>query len=364
MSKQPAKQPARKEDTLKPGQYLEADNVIIRYMGPKNESGKYEVRVEDKFGRKKPTDLLRLSSDGMRRDDTLARAQELLKKQPDQPFKLGRFTVTPVIKSAAKKEGGRKTRRKKKHRRKTRRKHKTKRKRKRKRKTKRRTRKKRGRGISPSRMAKGTVAALAASEMMKQGSAIVSPQGRAVQQQLRSVNCDTIAGQGRQLIKPLHPDHGGTDEDFRAVYGTLTHRRGQCKLNRQRGDTGQDSKPKPKRRDGESAKKARQRENRERRAKKAKQQEEQAKAKARTERQQEADARAGRQQQPQQRNTGASLSNIATLTALGVAGTALANAASGRRRRPGRLTTVQEDQRGRYIIDRNGRRRDMSPGRS
>ena len=40
-----SKQPARKEDTLKPGQYLEADNVIIRYMGPKNESGKYEVRV-------------------------------------------------------------------------------------------------------------------------------------------------------------------------------------------------------------------------------------------------------------------------------------------------------------------------------
>ncbi len=131
MSKQPAKQPAKKKDTLKPGQYLEADNVIIRYMGPKNESGKYEVRVEDKFGRKKPTGLLRLSSDGMRRDDTLARAQELLKKQPDQPFKLGRFTVTPVIKTAAKKKGGRKTRRKKKHRRKTRRKrkHRTKRRR-------------------------------------------------------------------------------------------------------------------------------------------------------------------------------------------------------------------------------------------
>ena len=122
-----------------------------------------------------------------------------------------------------------KTRRRNVHRRRTkkhRRRHRTKRRVKRRRKT---TRKKRGRGISPSRMAKGTVAALAASEMMKQGSAIVSPQGRAVQQRLRSVNCDTIAGQGRQLIKPLHPDHGGTDEDFRAVYGTLTHRRGQCK---------------------------------------------------------------------------------------------------------------------------------------
>ena len=130
-AKQPAKQPVEKEDTLKPGQYLEADNVIIRYMGPKDDSGKYAVRVEDKIGRKKPTGLLRLSSDGMRRDDTLARAQELLKKQPDQPFTLGRFTVTPVIKPAAKKKGGRKTRRKKKHRRKTRRKrkHRTKRRR-------------------------------------------------------------------------------------------------------------------------------------------------------------------------------------------------------------------------------------------
>lgn len=189
-----------------------------------------------------------------------------------------------------------KTRRRNVHRRRTkkhRRRHRTKRRVKRRRKT---TRKKRGRGISPSRMAKGTVAALAASEMMKQGSAIVSPQGRAVQQRLRSVNCDTIAGQGRQLIKPLHPDHGGTDEDFRAVYGTLTHRRGQCKLNRKRGDTGQDSKPKPKRKPRESAKKARQRENRERRAKKAKQQEEQAKAKARAKAQEDADARAGRQE--------------------------------------------------------------------
>ena len=56
MSKQPAKQPAKKDDTLKPGQYLEADNVIIRYMGPKVD-GKYAVRVEDKFGRKKPTGI-------------------------------------------------------------------------------------------------------------------------------------------------------------------------------------------------------------------------------------------------------------------------------------------------------------------
>ena len=204
-------------------------------------------------------------------------------------------------------EGGRKSRRKtKRHRRKTKRRrrkttHRRKHRVKRRRKT---TRKKRGRGISPSRMAKGTVAALAASEMMKQGSAVVSPQGRAVQQRLRSVNCDTIAEQGRQLIKPLHPDHGGTDEDFIAGMNTLTHRRGQWKLNRKRGDTGR-NKPKPK--PGESAKKARQRANRARRAKaeaarKAKQQEEQTKAKARAKAkakaraQEEADARAGRQE--------------------------------------------------------------------
>jgi len=142
MSKQPAKQPAKKDDTLKPGQYLEADDVIIRYMGPKVD-GKYAVQVEDKFGRKKPTGIKRLSSEGMRSDAALPRAKELLQKQPDQPFKVGRFTVTSFIKPAAKKEGGRKTRRKKKHRRKTRRKTKrrTKRTKRKTRKTKRRVKK-------------------------------------------------------------------------------------------------------------------------------------------------------------------------------------------------------------------------------
>jgi hypothetical protein len=137
MSKQPAKQPAKKEDTLKPGQYLEADDVIIRYMGPKVD-GKYAVRVEDKFGRKKPTGIKRLSSEGMRSDAALPRAKELLKKQPDQPFKIGRFTVTSFIKKDRKK-GGRKTRRKKKHRRRrTRKRKRTRKKTKRKRKRKRR----------------------------------------------------------------------------------------------------------------------------------------------------------------------------------------------------------------------------------
>jgi len=193
------------------------------------------------------------------------------------------------------------------HRRKTKKHHrrrKTKHRVKRRRKT---TRKKRGRGMGPSKMAKGAVAALAASEMMKQGAAVVSPQARTVQQQLRSADCTTIKEQGRHLIKDTHPDKGGSAEDFRAAYGTLTHRRGQCNLRQGRGDTEQDSKPKPKRKPGESAKKAQQRERRERRAKaakKAKEQEEQAKAKARTQRQQEADARAGRRQQENTESTG------------------------------------------------------------
>jgi len=71
-------------------------------MGPKVD-GKYAVRVEDKFGRKKPTGIKRLSSDGMRSDAALPRAKELLKKQPDQTFKIGRFTVTSFIKPAKKK---------------------------------------------------------------------------------------------------------------------------------------------------------------------------------------------------------------------------------------------------------------------
>ena len=154
--------------------------------------------------------------------------------------------------------------------------------------------------MGPSKMAKGAVAALAASEMMKQGSAAVSPQARTVQQQLRSADCTTIKEQGRHLIKDSHPDKGGSAEDFRAVYGTLTHRRGQCNLRQGRGD----SKPKPKKKPGESAKRARQRENRENRERRAKEREEQAKAKARTQRQQEADARAGRRQQENTESTG------------------------------------------------------------
>ena len=150
-------------------------------------------------------------------------------------------------------------------------------------------------------MAKGAVGALVASEVMKQGSAVVSPQGRNVQRQLNTANCALIKTQGRQMVMHLHPDKGGNDEDFSAGFDTLQRRRSACGQTRKRGDTEKGSKPKPKQRPGESAKKARQRANRARRAKaeaarKAKQQEEQAKAKARAKAQEDADARAGRQE--------------------------------------------------------------------
>jgi len=232
------------------------------------------------------------------------------------------------------------------HKRKTKkhhRRHRTKRRVKRRRKT---TRKKRGRGISPSKMAKGAVAALAASEMMKQGSAAVSPQGRDIQRQLRSADCTTIKEQGRHLIKDSHPDKGGSVEDFRAVYGTLTHRRGQCNLRQGRGD----SKPKPKKKPGESAKRARQRENRENRERRAKEREEQAKAKARTQRQQEADARAGRRQQENTESTGTNyMRNIGVgAAAVGAAGLVAREMKRGRQRV--RNTT---------IVTRNDGRREL-----
>jgi cobalamin biosynthesis Mg chelatase CobN len=211
-------------------------------------------------------------------------------------------------------------------------------------------------------MAKIGVAALAASEMMKQGSAVVSPQARTVQQQLRSADCTTIKEQGRHLIKDTHPDKGGSAEDFRAVYGTLTHRRGQCNLRQGRGDTEQDSKPKPNRKTGESAKKAQQRERRERRAKKAKEREEQAKAKARTQRQQEADARAGRRQQENTESTGTNyMRNIGVgAAAVGAAGLV----ARGRQRvRNTRIETDDDGRRFLIRIDNDSIVRELTPER-
>ena len=135
---------------------------------------------------------------------------------------------------------------------------------------------------------------------MGQGSAAISPQGRDVQRQLNAASCSKIQNEGRRMVADLHPDRGGNPEDFSEAFKRLQKRRNACGQGRQRGDT--NSKPKPQRRPGESAKKARQRA---RRAKQARMQEEQAKARerARTQRQQEADARAGRRQQQQQENT-------------------------------------------------------------
>ena len=248
------------------------------------------------------------------------------------------------------------------HRRKTKkhhRRHRTKRRVKRRRKT---TRKKRGRGISPSKMAKGAVAALAASEMMKQGTAAVSPQGRDIQRQLRSADCTTIKEQGRHLIKDSHPDKGGSAEDFRAVYGTLTHRRGQCNLRQGRGD----SKPKPNKKPGESAKRARQRENRENRERRAKEREEQAKAKARTQRQQEADARAGRRQQENTESTGTNyMRNIGVgAAAVGAAGLVAREMKRGRQRVRNTTIVTRNDGRRELVRINDGRVvRELTPER-
>jgi len=239
-------------------------------------------------------------------------------------------------KSRSKKRKTRKSKRKK-------RRHRTKRRVKRRRKT---TRKKRGRGMGPSKMAKVGVAALAASEMMKQGTAAVSPQARTVQQQLRSADCTTIKEQGRQLIIPLHPDHGGTDEDFITGMNELNHRRGQCKLNRKRGDTGR-NKPTRNPNTGKPMSKKKYKQQQKRR--RNQQRQEKARERARTQRQQEADARAGRrQQQENTESTGTNyMKNIGVgAAAVGAAGLVAREMGRGRPRvRNTRIVTRNDGSR-------------------
>ena len=133
----------KKEDTLKKGQKLVADDgsgVEIEYKGPKNKDGKYLVSVQK---RGKSPVLKRMTSENMHDPKALDRAKEILKNESkDVPFQFGRFTVTPETaakKPAAKKSQGGKRRKTK--RRKRRRKRKTRRRsRKRKRRTRRRRR--------------------------------------------------------------------------------------------------------------------------------------------------------------------------------------------------------------------------------
>jgi Tfp pilus assembly protein PilP len=253
------------------------------------------------------------------------------------------------------------------HRRKTKkhhRRHKTKRRVKRRRKT---TRKKRGKGIGPSKMAKVGVAALAASEMMKQGSAVVSRQARTVQQQLRAADCNTIQKQGRQLIIPLHPDHGGTDEDFIAGMNELSHRRGQCKLNRKRGDTGR-NKPTRNPNTGKpmSKKKYKQQQKRRRNQQRQEKAREKARERARTQRQQEADARAGRrQQQENTESTGTNyMENIGVgAAAVGAAGLVAREMGRGRPRvRNTRIVTRNDGSRA-LVRDDGSVIRELTPER-
>jgi len=138
----------KKEDTLKKGQKLVADDgsgVEIEYKGPKNKDGKYLVSVQK---RGKSPVLKRMTSENMHDPKALDRAKEILKNESkDVPFQFGRFTVTPgtaAKKPAAKKPAAKKSqggKRRKTKRRKRRRKRKTRRRsRKRKRRTRRRRR--------------------------------------------------------------------------------------------------------------------------------------------------------------------------------------------------------------------------------
>tara|TARA_B100001093_G_scaffold519563_1_gene609157 strand:+ start:4771 stop:5751 length:981 start_codon:yes stop_codon:yes gene_type:complete len=120
----------KKEDTLKPGQKLVADDgsgIEIVYKGPKDGSGRYSVSVEQSG---KEPKLLRMSSDNMYDSRALDQAKRWMKNQKDVKvqlndgtFRFGRFTVSKGEsdkKPPAKKKGGRRTRRRKRKRRKRR----------------------------------------------------------------------------------------------------------------------------------------------------------------------------------------------------------------------------------------------------
>ena len=135
----------KKEDTLKKGQKLVADDgsgVEIAYKGAKNDKGQYLVELKR---RGKSPVLKRMTSATMHDDGTLDLVKDILNKESkDIPFQVGRFTVTQgPIKPAAKKPAAKKPAAKKSQggkRRKTKR-----RKRRRKRKTRRRSRKRKRR---------------------------------------------------------------------------------------------------------------------------------------------------------------------------------------------------------------------------
>ena len=95
----------KKEDTLKKGQKLVADDgsgVEIKYRGPKDEKGRYLVEIRK---RGKSPLLKRMTSATMHDDSTLDIVKDILNKESKNvPFQVGRFTVTQgPIKPAAKK---------------------------------------------------------------------------------------------------------------------------------------------------------------------------------------------------------------------------------------------------------------------
>ena len=134
-----------------------------------------------------------------------------------------------------------------------------KKKRKTKRKTK-RTRKKRGRGLRFSKPAKiAAIGALAFGSGARKEldlhqdmfHAAISPAAKQTYQEIMQSDCSAPF---RQMVKPHHPDKGGTDEDFIFVESARQSRKGDC------GTRTKTSKPE--RRAGESGKAARKRHNR------------------------------------------------------------------------------------------------------
>ena len=187
-----------------------------------------------------------------------------------------------------------KTRRRKNvHRRRTkkhRRRHQTKRRVKRRRKT---TRKKRGRGISPSKMAKVGVATLAATaaagKAMGHG---ISPQKgtAAAVQHFQNVPCNQFHISD---VVPHSEDHGMSTEHYRPVLSAALGKKRSCKRTKQSM-----RKPKPKKKPGESTRKFGRRKRRERRAAKVEQERQQE-----IEREAMDEMRAEQQQQQQQQPT-------------------------------------------------------------
>jgi len=116
--------------------------------------------------------------------------------------------------------------------------------------------------------------------------AAVSPAAKQTYQEIMQSDCNAPF---RQMVKPHHPDKGGTIDDFSFVEKARQSRKKSC------GST-QTKTSKPERRAGESGKAARKRHNRTEKARRATEREQ-------ADRQEEADRRAGQQNKEEQEET-------------------------------------------------------------